>query len=110
MSLTSCLHSCIVLSRYFGLTPSSTSWNIILIDHSRAFVEKETPFLDQITAVDRPFYEALKALDEATVSERLGPWLFGKGSVKDLLGRRDEVVAKLEKLAVERGEAAVFPR
>jgi hypothetical protein len=84
-------------------------WNMILIDHSRAFVKNETPFLDKITAVDRQLYEALKALDEATLNERLRPWLFGKGSVKDLLERRDRIVEKLDRLAAERGEAAVFP-
>ncbi|MCG6927300.1 MAG: phosphatidylinositol 4-kinase [Acidobacteria bacterium] len=83
-------------------------WNMILIDHSRAFMKNETPFLDEISAVDRPLYEAVKALDEATLDEQLKPWLFGKGSVKDLLKRRDKIVEKLEKLARERGEAAVF--
>ena len=97
------------IDRNRGNMAVDESWNIILLDHSRAFVEKEIPFLDQITAVDRPLYEAIKALDEARVSERLGPWLFGKGSVKNLLERRDKVVAKLEKLAAERGAAAVFP-
>jgi hypothetical protein len=84
-------------------------WNMILIDHSRAFMKNETPFLDRITAVDRQLYEAVKALDEATLNEHLSPWLFGKGSVKDLLKRRDRIVEKLEKLAAERGAAAVFP-
>jgi hypothetical protein len=84
-------------------------WKMILIDHSRAFMKNETPFLDKITAVDRPLYEAVKALDEATLDEQLRPWLFGKGSVRDLLKRRDKIVEKLERLARERGEAAVFP-
>jgi hypothetical protein len=83
-------------------------WNMILIDHSRAFMKNETPFLDKITAVDRGLYEAVKALDEGGLNERLKPWLFGKGSVKDLLKRRDKIVEKLEGLAAERGEAAVF--
>jgi len=83
-------------------------WHMILIDHSRAFIKNETPFLDKITAVDRPLYEAVKALDEATLDEQLKPWLFGRGSVRDLLKRRDKIVEKLEKLARERGEAAVF--
>ena len=46
-------------------------WNMILIDHSRAFVKNETPFLDKITAVDRPLFEAVKALVEATLDEQL---------------------------------------
>lgn len=84
-------------------------WNLILIDHSRAFMKNDTPFLDKITAIDRPIYEAMKALDEATLNERLKPWLFGKGSVKDLLKRRDKIVKKLEKLTEKLPEGAVFP-
>ena len=73
-------------------------WNLILIDHSRAFVKNETPFLEKITAIDRPIYEAIKALDEATLTERLKPWMFGKNSIKDMLKRRDKIVKQLEKL------------
>jgi hypothetical protein len=83
-------------------------WNMILIDHSRAFVKNETPFLDRITAVDRQLYEALKALDAETLNDRLRPWLFGDHSVNDLLERRDRIVERLERLADERGEAAVL--
>jgi hypothetical protein len=37
------------------------------------------------------------------------PWLLGDGTVRDLLKRRDKIVARFEKLARERGKAAVFP-
>jgi hypothetical protein len=97
------------IDRNAGNMAVDASWNLIRIDHSRAFVKNETPFLDKITAVDRPLYEALKSLDRETLEARLRPWLFGTGSVKDLLERRDRIVEKLETLAAERGEAAVFP-
>ena len=84
-------------------------WNLILIDHSRAFIENETPHLDEIIQADRQIYEALKALDEESLNERVKPWLFGKSSVKDLLERRDKIVSKLDKLIQDRGEASVFP-
>jgi hypothetical protein len=84
-------------------------WNLILIDHSRAFATNDTPFLDEITQTDREFYQALKALDEATLVERLEPWVFGKSSIRALLKRRDKIVEKLEQLLEERGELAVFP-
>ena len=41
--------------------------------------------------------------------ERIRPWVLGDGSVKGILKRRDKIVAHFEKLALERGEAAVFP-
>jgi hypothetical protein len=84
-------------------------WNLILIDHSRAFFKNETPHLDEIMQADRQVFAALKALDEATLKQKVEPWLFGKGSVKDLLERRDKIVAKLEKLIQDRGELSVFP-
>jgi hypothetical protein len=83
-------------------------WNLILIDHSRAFATNDTPFLDKINQADREIYDALKALDEATLMERLKPWLFGKSSVRALLERRDKIVERLERFVRERGEAAVF--
>jgi len=83
--------------------------NLILIDHSRAFAKDEMPFMDDIKRTDRELFEALKALDEATLMERLRPWLFDDGTVRALLARRDKIVKRLETLARERGEAAVFP-
>jgi hypothetical protein len=97
------------IDRNAGNVLVDEDWNMILIDHSRAFVKNETPFLDKITAVDRQLYEALKTLDVETLNERLRPWLFGAGSVNDLLERRDRIVERLEALARERGEAAVLP-
>jgi hypothetical protein len=83
-------------------------WNLILIDHSRAFIKNETPHLDEIIQADRQIFDALKALDEQSL-ERVEPWLFGKSSVKELLERRDKIVDRLDKLIQDRGEASVFP-
>jgi hypothetical protein len=85
-------------------------WNLILIDHSRAFARDELPGLDGITQTDRALYESLKSLDETTVMERLKPWLFfGDKSVRQLLERRDKIVGRLDELIEKRGEAAVLP-
>lgn len=84
-------------------------WNLILIDHSRAFAKNKMPFEKEIMRVDKEFYERLKALDEATLMEKVRPWVFGKGSIRDLLKRRDKIVKRLDKLVKERGEAVVFP-
>ena len=83
-------------------------WNIILIDHSRAFAVDRMPFEKEITRIDRELFAALKALDEETLRERLRPWLFNDRALRELLGRRDKIVARLERLAEERGEAVVF--
>ena len=84
-------------------------WNLTLIDHSRAFASDRMPFEKQVTRIDRAFFEKLKALTEASVMERVRPWLLGDGAARDILKRRDKIVARFEKEARKRGEAAVFP-
>jgi hypothetical protein len=84
-------------------------WHMILIDHSRAFASNRLPFEKEMTRIDRPFFEKLKALDEATLMPALKDWVPSKGSVRDILKRRDRIVADFEKLVREKGEAAVFP-
>jgi hypothetical protein len=84
-------------------------WNLILIDHSRAFASDKMPFEKEMTRVDRAFLERLKALDEPTLMKRIRPWVLGDGQVRGILKRRDRIVADFEKLARERGEALVFP-
>jgi len=84
-------------------------WNLVLIDHSRAFAQDRMPFEKEMTRVDRAFFERLKALDEASVMKQVRPWVLGDGTARAILKRRDKIVARLEKLARERGEAVVFP-
>ena len=85
------------------------AWNIILIDHSRAFGSNSLPFEKQMTRVDRELFARLKALDEARLMERVRPWLLSDGMVHDILKRRDKIVARFERLARKQGEATVFP-
>jgi hypothetical protein len=62
-----------------------------------------------MTRIDREFFEKLRALDEPTLMRELKPWVLTGGTVKDVLKRRDKIVAQFERLAREKGEAAVFP-
>ncbi len=81
-------------------------WNIILIDHSRAFDTRKSGMPFPLTKIDRPFFEKLKALDGATLKERIGSLLtFG---VDPILRRRDRIVQEFEKLIKEQGEANVI--
>jgi hypothetical protein len=84
-------------------------WNIILIDHSRAFGSDRMPFEKEMTRVDRAFFEKLKALDEASVMKQVRPWLMSDGQARDILKRRDRIVKEFEQAARTRGEAVVFP-
>jgi hypothetical protein len=84
-------------------------WNMVLIDHSRAFAVDRMPFEKEMTRVDRALFEKLKALDEAALMKQVRPWVLGDGAVRAILKRRDKIVAQLERLARERGDAVVFP-
>ena len=84
-------------------------WNLILVDHSRAFTgEVVLPFEKQMTRIDRPLFEKLQALDFPTLKACLGKWVLGDGAIRALLKRRDRIVRHFESLAAEKGEAAVF--
>ena len=83
-------------------------WDIILIDHSRAFFSDQMPFEKQMIHVDRPLFDKLKTLDEETLMARLKPWVRSGGTVRDILKRRDKIVARFEKLIGERGEPVVI--
>ena len=84
-------------------------WNIILIDHSRAFGNDKMPFVKEMARIDREMFGRLKALDEAGIMQRVRPWLLDDGMARAILKRRDKIVAAFETLARERGDASVFP-
>jgi hypothetical protein len=97
------------IDRNAGNLLVDAEWNLVLIDHSRAFASGTMPFMKQMTRIDREFYEKLKALDEETLMRELKPWVLDSGSVRDILKRRDKIVAQFDRFASEKGEAAVFP-
>jgi hypothetical protein len=84
-------------------------WNLILIDHSRAFATDRLPFEKQENRIDRELFARLKALDRAALDAPLRPWVLSESNIRELLKRRDKIVAHFEQLARERGEALVFP-
>ena len=84
------------------------AWNLILIDHSRAFTTPRR-MVHELTRVDRDLWDRFLALDEATLQAALGKWL-GVGQVPAILGRRDQMAKDIEALVAERSEAAVFVR
>ena len=54
-------------------------WNLIFIDHSRGFFRDTMPFEKLMRHIDRPLFDRLKALDGATATARLKPWVPGGG-------------------------------
>jgi hypothetical protein len=84
-------------------------WNLILIDHSRAFTDtKNMPFETQMTRIDRPFYDRVVALEFPVLKEKLGRWVMGDGWTRAVLKRRDRIVEHFKGLAAAKGDAEVF--
>jgi hypothetical protein len=83
-------------------------WNMIFIDHSRAFFSDAMPFEKQMDRIDRPLFDKLKGLDETAAMARLKPWVISGSTVRGLLKRRDKIVARFEAHARELGEDKVF--
>jgi hypothetical protein len=67
------------------------------------------PFEKEMTRIDRELLARLKTLDEAELMKHVRPWVLSDGQVRAILKRRDKIVAHFERLAQEKGEAAVYP-
>jgi len=84
------------------------NWKVWLIDHTRAFQQgDELRNAGRIRMVRRAFWDALKALDKATVTAAVSDELDG-GNINDLFKRRDLLVDHLQGLIDQRGEGAVI--
>jgi hypothetical protein len=86
------------------------SWNVILIDHSRAFINKKNLLKgkNKLPAqYDRKLFERLQALTREGLEATLGELLQG-GQIKDILARRDKLLGHQQKLLDERGEVRVM--
>jgi hypothetical protein len=69
------------------------AWNLILIDHSRAFGETiELP--RKLSRVDQGLWARIEALTPAELHAALGPWL-DEGEIRAVLGRRDGMRAEV---------------
>ena len=72
------------------------SWNLVLIDHSRAFTPTKKLY-HALTQVDGELWEKMKALDEASLTSGLGAWL-DKEMIRGMLARRDLMQQEISKL------------
>jgi hypothetical protein len=73
-------------------------WNLILIDHTRAFTSTKNLY-HQMVGVDLALWEKMKALDEPTLTKVVGAWL-DDPAIKAMLERRDkmqEAIAKMKR-------------
>jgi len=84
------------------------NWQLWRIDFSRAFrAYKELQAPKDLVRCDRRLFEKLKALDANELAEKTKPYLT-KDEVKDVMARRDKIVAYFQKLIAEKGENEVL--
>jgi hypothetical protein len=84
------------------------AWHLILIDHTRSFTTGRN-MAHQMTRVDAPLWDRMRALTEPTLQGVLGK-LIGRGEIRGILQRRDRMQQIIDQLVKERGEAYVFMR
>jgi hypothetical protein len=82
------------------------AWNLILIDHTRAFTTGKD-MVHKMTRIDADLWDRMKALTEESLTEVLGKWM-GKGEIRSILQRRDRMQELIDKMVAEMGAAAVF--
>ena len=82
------------------------AWNLILIDHTRAFAPGRD-MVHKLHRVDKGLFERMLALEAASLKAALDPYLDG-GQIKDILERRGRMQKEIDKMVAERGEANVF--
>lgn len=87
-----------------------SSWNIILIDHSRAFVERKDVLKGESklpASFDRKLVERMKAL---RFEDLEGPMkgMLAKKQIEALLARRDKLLKRLNELVAKQGEARIL--
>jgi len=73
------------------------AWNLILIDHTRAFT-RDTDMVHPLLRVDLELWARVQQLTEASLDAAIGRWV-GRAEIKAILKRRDklaEVIAALE--------------
>ncbi len=78
------------------------AWNLILIDHTRAFTTDKKLYHD-LKRIDPALWEKMQALTQESLEATIGPWV-GKSEIKAVLERRDKMAEVIKKLGNARSE------
>ena len=95
--------------RNLGNSLITADWHLRLIDHTRSFRKNaslRSP--DQLVRFSRSLLDAMAALDEPVLRDRLGRYI-SVWQIKALLERRDRLIALAKQRAAERGEVVYYP-
>ena len=84
------------------------AWNLILLDHSRAF-RPGADLLNRLSRIDADLWDKVKALTRRQLDARLGDWL-DENEIAAIIDRRERMKAEIDRLLAEKGAGAVFLR
>lgn len=84
------------------------SWNIILVDHSRALTGTDK-LVHEMQSIDAALWSRITALTEADLYSALSTWI-GKREVRGILERRKKMQSQVDRLVRSKGENQVFVR
>ena len=94
--------------RNLGNLLYTSDWKMWMIDHTRAFrLGRNLLKQDQLVRIERSFFENLKKLTPASVTEAVRTSLI-KQEIDALIVRRDVIVKLFEQKIAQSGEAAVL--
>jgi len=82
------------------------AWNLILIDHTRAFTT-DKDLVHKLDHVDVTLWGKVKALTVESLTPMLSPYM-GGAEVKAIIQRRDKMAEVITKLVAEKGESEVM--
>jgi hypothetical protein len=80
--------------------------NLILIDHSRAFIT-DTDLVKKVERVDAELWDRMKALTRPDLSRVLGLWL-DEDAIDAIIERRNRMEKAVDKLVAKKGAALVI--
>lgn len=96
------------LDRHEGNMLVDSRGKVWWIDHTRSFGRTRTlANADGIQRCDRRLWEHLRSVEPGLIAERMRPYV-GPKEIESLLARRELLIAHIEKLIAEKGEAAVL--
>jgi hypothetical protein len=83
-------------------------WHLMLIDHSRAFInKKDLKGIAELGSVDRALWAKMQGLTFESLKAGLGEWV-NDNELKAMIIRRDLMAKAIEQLVAKKGEGSVF--
>ena len=83
------------------------AWNLMLIDHTRAFTSDKDLVHKRMDHLDAELWDRMKGLTLESLTAALQPWI-DKAAIKAILQRRDRMQQEFDRLIAEKGQEVVI--